>query len=293
MEIRVLRYFLAVAQEQSISGAAEVLHLSQPTLSRQIMDMEQNFGKQLFVRGNRRITLTEDGMLLRRRAEEIIDLVDKTEAEITAEDDTVSGDIYIGAGETEVMRLIAKIAKELQTDYPDIRFHIFSGNAGDVTERLDNGLIDFGLLIEPKDTSKYECLRLPDIDTWGVLMRNDSPLAENKTVTAKDLWHLPLILSAQTMKDRATERLLNRKNDRLNIAATYNLIYNASLLVEEGLGYALCLDRLIKITDDGVLCFRPLEPLATVQLDIVWKKNQVFSKAADLFLKRLYESFGN
>ena len=293
MEIRVLRYFLAVAQEQSISGAAEVLHLSQPTLSRQLMDMEQDFGKQLFIRGNRRITLTEDGMLLRRRAEEIIDLVDKTESEITAEDDTVSGDIYIGAGETEVMRLIAKIAKELQTDYPDIRFHLFSGNAGDVTERLDKGLIDFGLLIEPKDTSKYECLRLPDIDTWGVLMRKDSPLAENETVTAKDLWSLPLILSAQAMKDRATERLLNRKNDRLNIAATYNLIYNASLLVEEGLGYALCLDKLIKITDDGVLCFRSLEPLATVQLDIVWKKNQVFSKAADLFLKRLYEAFEN
>ena len=293
MEIRVLRYFLAVAREQSISGAAEALHISQPTLSRQLMDMEQDFGKQLFIRGSRRMTLTEEGMLLRRRAEEIIDLVDKTEAEITAGDNAVSGDIYIGAGETEVMRLIAKIAKKLQSDYPDIRFHIFSGNAEDVTERLDKGLIDFGVLIEPKDTSKYEHLRLPSADTWGVLMRRDSPLACKEAVDAKDLWDLPLILSVQAMKDRATERLLERKNDRLNIAATYNLIYNASLLVEEGLGYALCLDKLIKITDDGVLCFRPLKPLATVQLDVVWKKNQVFSKAADIFLKRLYEAFGN
>ena len=293
MEIRVLRYFLAVAREQSISGAAEALHISQPTLSRQLMDMEQDFGKQLFIRGNRRITLTEDGMLLRRRAEEIIDLVDKTEAEIAAEDDTISGDIYIGAGETEVMRLIAKLAKKLQSDYPDIRLHIFSGNSEDVTERLDKGLIDFGLLIEPKDTSKYECLRLPAMDTWGILMRKDSPLADKEKITAKDLWKVPLILSAQAMKDKATERLLERKNERLNIAATYNLIYNASLLVEEGLGYALCLDKLIKITDEGILCFRPLEPLATVKLDIVWKKNQIFSKAADIFLKRLYETFGN
>ena len=186
MEIRVLRYFLTVAQKQSISGAAEVLHLSQPTLSRQLMDMEQELGKQLFIRGNRRITLTEDGMLLRRRAEEIIDLVDKTEMKITGADDTISGDIYIGAGETEVMRHLAKLAKEIQNDYPDIHYHIFSGNAESVMERLDKVLIDFGLLLDANDASKYNYVELPSTDRFGILMKKDSPFANHETISFND-----------------------------------------------------------------------------------------------------------
>ena len=292
MEIRVLRYFLTVAREESISAAAQSLHLSQPTLSRQLMDMEREFGKKLFIRGSRRITLTEDGMLLRQRAEDIIDLVDRTEAEITAADDTISGDVYIGAGETEVMRRLAKIAKEIQNDYPDIRYHIFSGNAESVMERLDKGLIDFGLLLDANDSSKYNYIELPSTDRFGILMKKDSPLAGRESISFNDLKKLPLIISSQPHYYSADKQMKKALNS-LNIAATYNLIYNASLLVEEGLGYALCLDRLIKITDDSPLTFVPLEPRHIIKPYVAWKKNQVFSKAADLFLKRLREAFEN
>lgn len=292
MEIRVLRYFLAVAQEQSISGAASVLHLSQPTLSRQLMDMEKELGKQLFIRGNRRISLTEEGMFLRKRAKEIIDLIDKTEAELTSTDEIISGDIYIGAGETYAMHLVMSIAKKLQENHPEIRYHIFSGNAEDVTEKLDKGLIDFGLLIEPTDTAKYESLKLPTFDTWGVLMRNDSPLAKKDFITPNDLWDVPILCSNQIfLEKRGLSKWIKRDIDSLNIVATYNLIYNASIMVEEGFGYALCLDKLIKTPDDGILCFRPFYPELKVSLNIVWKKHQVFSSAAKLFLKNLHEAF--
>ncbi|MBQ2663949.1 MAG: LysR family transcriptional regulator [Clostridia bacterium] len=291
MEIRVLKYFLAVAREESISGAAEALHISQPTLSRQLMDMEEDFGKKLFIRGNRRITLTEDGMLLRQRAEEIIDLVDKTEAEITADDEIISGDIYIGAGETETMRCIAKIAKEIQCDYPDIHYHIFSGNAESVMERLDKGLIDFGLLLDANNASKYDYIELPATDRFGVLMRKDSPLAGKENVSYADLKGLPVITSAQPHHERNHDKQVRAVMSKLNIVATYNLIFNASLFVEEGLGYAICLDRLIKITDDSPLCFVPLLEQKEIKPYIVWKKNQIFSKACNLFLERLKKSF--
>ncbi len=293
MEIRVLKYFLAVAKEQSISGAADILHISQPTLSRQLMDMEEKLGKQLFIRGNRRISLTEEGMFLRKRAEEIVDLVDKTEAEITASDEIVNGDIYIGAGETDVMRLVVRVAKKLQEDYPNIRYHIFSGNSKYVTEKLDRGLLDFGLLVEPTDTTKYEYLRLPATDTWGVLMRKDSPLADKDIITAKDLWDVPLICSKRVLRNNQNilSKWVKKDVENLNISITYNLLYNASIMVEEGFGYALCIDKIIKTPDDGILCFRPFSPALEVRFDIVWKKYQVFSKAAELFLKRLHEAF--
>lgn len=289
MELRVLRYFLAVAREQSISGAAEVLHISQPTLSRQLMDMEDELGKKLFIRGNRRITLTNEGVLLRQRAEEIIGLVEKTESEITAGDEMISGDIYIGGGETEAIKIIAEIATEFKKEYPGICYQIYSGNAEDVTEKLDRGLLDFGVLIEPADIHKYEHLRLPMVDTWGVLMRKDSELAGKKEIEPQDLLNLPLICSRQMFRTQEMQKWIGRKPEKLNIVATYNLLFNASLLVEAGMGYALCLDKIIKTPDDGMLCFRPLKPSMNVHLDIVWKKNQVFSKAAELFLERLKE----
>lgn len=291
MEIRVLRYFLAVAREQTISGAAKKLHLSQPTLSRQLMDMEEKFGKQLMIRGTRRITLTEEGMLLRKRAEEIIDLVDKAEADLMASDSTINGDIYIGAGETDAMRLIAKQIKKLRDEYPNIHFHIFSGNAQDVIEKLDKGLLDFGILIEPTDISKFQCLQLPQTDSWGVLMRKDSSLAEKAVVEAEDLWNLPLICSQQAINGKGMEAWIQRKSNKLNIVATYNLIYNASLMVEEGIGCALCLDKLVNTSENSLLCFRPLEPRLEAKLNIVWKKHQVFSKAAQKFLEKLQEDF--
>jgi DNA-binding transcriptional LysR family regulator len=287
MELRVLRYFLAVAREESITGAAEALHVTQPTLSKQLMDLEQELGKKLFIRGNRKITLTEEGMFLRRRAQEIIDLTDKTQAEFQDTGEIISGDIYIGGGETEGMRLVGKVIKRLQAEHPNIRYHLFSGNAIDVSERLDKGLLDFGIFIEPADITKYDFLKLPTTDTWGVLMRKDSSLAAHKTIKPEDLAGLPLLASRQSIAHNDLSGWLGKNYEDLNIVTTYNLLYNASLLVEENVGYALCLDKIVREYDSSVLCFRPLEPRIEVGLDIVWKKYQVFSKAAEKFLEVL------
>ena len=197
MELRVLRYFLAVAREESISGAAEALHVTQPTLSRQMMELEEELGKTLFLRGKRKISLTEEGMFLRKRAQEIVTLVEKTESEFSAAEETISGDVHIGGGETDAMRLIARAAHRLQSAYPHIAYHLFSGNADDVTERLDRGLVDFGVFIEPADLSKYDFIKLPVTDIWGVLMRKDCPLAARATIRPQDLLGLPLLASNQ------------------------------------------------------------------------------------------------
>ena len=291
MELRVLKYFLAVAREESISGAAQALHMTQPTLSRQLMDLEEELGKQLLIRGSRRITLTEEGMLLRKRAAEILDLVEKAEAELTAPDEVVNGDIYIGGGETEAMRMIAEIATGLQQSCPDIRYHLYSGNADDVTERLDKGLLDFGVLIEPANMKKYDYIRLPATDTWGLLMPRDCPLAAHPVIRPQDLWDLPIITSRQSMLSNEFSGWLGKEFEKLRIVATYNLVYNASLLVAAGMGYALCLDKLVNTSEESPLCFRPLEPRMDVHLDIVWKKYQVFSGAAERFLKVVREAF--
>ena len=289
MELRVLQYFLAVAREQSISGAAEFLHLSQPTLSRQLKDLEEELGKQLFIRGNRKITLTEEGVLLRKRAGEILELVKKTEQEIALSDDTVAGDIYIGAGETDAIRVIAKAAQQLQRKYPEVRLHIASGDAADVVEKLDKGLIDFGVLFDPQDLSKYNYLKIPEKDTWGVLMRRDAALAQKACIRPEDLWDKPLILSRQHREGSALLMWLNRSEADLHIVATYSLLYNGSILVDEGIGYAITLDRIIN-TNGSNLCFRPLAPTLQAGLCVVLKKYQVFTKAAELFLDSLQQT---
>lgn len=287
MELRVLRYFLAVAKEGTISGAADFLHVSQPSLSRQLMNLEKELGRTLFLRGSRRIALTEEGMLLRRRAEEIVGLADKTEAEFLDVHESVGGDVHIGGGESCAMRPLARIAEELRGEYPRIRFHLFSGNAEAVAERLDKGLIDFGVLIEPADLTKYDSLPLPGTDVWGVLMRRDCPLASRGTVRPEELRDLPLILSRQTMEGKELSGWLGREYESLNIAATYNLLYNASLLVEAGVGCALCLDGILNTSGDSPFVFRPLEPRLEARLNVVWKKYQAFSKAARVFWERL------
>ncbi|WP_102410775.1 LysR substrate-binding domain-containing protein [Beduinella massiliensis] len=289
MELRVLQYFLAVAREQSVSGAAAYLHLSQPTLSRQLKNLEDELGKQLFLRGNRKITLTEEGMLLRKRAEEIMDLVWKTEREITLNDERVAGDIYIGAGETDAIRILARAAGALQREHPQIRVHIASGDSADVTEELDKGLIDFGILLDPKDLSKYDYLRIPEKDVWGVLMRRDAPLAQKDAIRPEDLWDKPLILSRQHREGSALSLWLNRNEADLRIVATYSLLYNGSILVDEGIGYAITLDKILN-TQGSNLCFRPLTPALQAELCIVWKKYQVFTKAAELFLHAVRKS---
>ena len=291
MEFRLLEYFLAVAREQNITAAAESLHISQPALSTQLKALEAELGKQLLIRGvkgSRKVILTEEGMILRKRAEEMISLMRRTEEEITGSNETIAGNVFIGTGETETVRLFAQVAKKLQQKYPDIRYHISSGNAEHVLEYLDKGLIDFGLLFTEIDSQKYEAIPVPIKDTWGVLMRNDSPLAEKGTICPEDLWDKPLIFPHQRGDNTYLSHWLQQEETELHIVATYNLIFNASLLVDEGLGYALCYDKLIN-TQGSNLCFRPFSPRLEARGFIVWKKYQVFSKAANLFLQCLNE----
>lgn len=286
MELRVLHYFLAVAREQSISAAAQSLHLSQPALSTQLKALEEELGKQLLIRkskGSRKVTLTEEGMILRKRAQEILSLVERTQEEISSPDETIAGDVCIGAGETDIVRLFARAAQSLQRQHPDIHYHISSGNAEYVLEYLDKGLIDFGLLFGQVDLQKYEAIPLPVRDSWGVLMRRDAPLAQKETVCPADLWDQPLIISHQRSDDRRLAQWMQRDLSELHIVATYNLVFNASLLVDEGLGYALCFDKLIN-TRGSSLCFRPFAPRLQSTAYIIWKKYQVFSKAASAFL---------
>ena len=287
MELRVLRYFLAVAREESISAAAESLHLTQPTLSRQLIDLEAELGKTLFLRGNRKVTLTQEGAFLRKRANEILDLVEKTQAEFQTSQEALSGDVYVGGGESDAMRLIARTAGALQSAHPQVRFHLYSGNAYDVGERLEKGLLDFGILMGTADLANYDYLQLPLYDSWGVLMRKDSPLAQKARVRPEDLWDQPLLLSRQALIKSSLSNWLQRDLGALNVVSTYNLLFNASLMVEEGLGYALALDKLINTSGDSPLCFRPLEPALRSELHVVWKKYQEFSKAAEAFLALL------
>ena len=291
MELRLLEYFLAVAREQNITAAAKALHISQPALSTQLKNMEAELGKKLLIRGvkgSRKVILTEEGMILRKRAEEMLLLMRRTEEEITGFDETIAGNVFIGTGETEIVRLFAKASKKLQQKYPDIRYNISSGNAEYVLEYLDKGLIDFGLLFTEIDAQKYEAIPVPIKDTWGVLMRKNSPLAEKEMLCPEDLWDKPLIVPQQKGDNAYLGRWLQREESELHIVATYNLLFNASLLVDEGLGYALCYDKLIN-TQGSNLCFRPLSPQLEALGFIVWKKYQVFSKAANIFLQYLRE----
>ncbi len=293
MELRVLQYFLAVAREQSISAAAESLHLSQPTLSTQLKALEEQLGKQLLIRGSkgsRKVLLTEEGMVLRKRAEEILELVRITENEISRSDEVVAGDVYIGAGESDMIRIFARAAQQLQQRYPDIHYHILSGNAAFVQEYLERGLIDIGVVYGPVDTAVYNAVPAPVRDTWGVLMRRDSPLAQKEYIQPQDLWDKPLILSAQKNDDLSMVHWMQRDISKLQVVATYNLVFNASLLVEEGLGYALCFDKLINVTGDSRLCFRPLFPKMEAEASIIWKRYQVFPKAAQKFIETLQKS---
>ncbi|MDR1657441.1 MAG: LysR family transcriptional regulator [Deltaproteobacteria bacterium] len=293
MDIRVLRYFLTVAREENILRASKVLHVTQPTLSRQLMELEADLGVKLFLRGSgmRRIILTEDGMLLRKRAEEILDLVEKTELELIAPRTAISGEIHIGSGETHVISLLSNVIRSIRDEYPDITFHFFSGNADDVTERLDKGLIDFGILINSANISKYDSIRLPDADTWGLLMPKDHPLTGKDVICASDLSGIPLIGSSQRLSSNLLTKWLKDNCEKLNFAATYTLLYNASLLVKAGVGCALCLDRIVSTSEDSGLCFRPLEPKLEACWYIVRKRYQVFSGASGYFLKKIQVAF--
>ncbi|MBP2100395.1 LysR family transcriptional regulator [Enterococcus rivorum] len=283
MELRVLNYFLTVVREKTISQAAEVLHLSQPTLSKQLKELEEELGVTLFIRGNRFITLTEDGIYLANRGKEILSLVESTTTNLL-QSNTVSGQISIGAGETRAFEFISKTLHELRNNYPEITLQLYSGNADDVLAKVDHGVLDFGLVIDPVEKQKYEYLRLPIVDRWGVLVNNSHPLAEKKVVQPEDIREIPLMISNQSLVDNQLSEWLGGNLDHFNIIGTYNLLYNASLLVSENITSLLCIDGIINTVDTN-LTFVPFFPSLTATINIVWKKNQTFSNASKEFLK--------
>lgn len=289
MEFRVLKYFLAIAREQSISGAAESLHISQPTLSRQIKDLEDELGKVLFIRGSHRITLTDEGMILRKRAEEMAELVRRTENEIALSDKGIAGDVCIAAGETDGIRIIANLIKKLDEDYPLIKYHFTSGNKPFVTELLDKGLADFGLVFGTVDYDKYEHFILPAKDVWGVYMLKKSELAKKEFITFDDLRDKPLIISKETHKNDTLMDWFGCDISKLNIRVTYNLVTNAIILADEGIGYVISFDKLFNTGGKSRLCFRPLYPALEASMQIIWKKYQPMTKAAAKFLEALYK----
>lgn len=236
-------------------------------------------------------------MLLRNRAEEIVNMVDKLEAEFSSMEETIGGDVYIGGGETEAMKHIARVAKDVQVRYPNIRYHLYSGNEEDITERLDKGLLDFGILIQPADISKYNYLNMPAKDVWGVVLRKDSSLAVKESIQAADLLNVPLICSRQAVKQTFSKNefadWFGEDFHKLSVVTTYNLAYNAAIMVEEGVGYAITLDKIVNTSTASNLCFRPLQPRLESGLNIVWKKHHVLSAAAAVFLKELQEKFSH
>ena len=280
MELRVLKYFLAVAREENITKAAALLHLTQPTLSRQLMQLEEELGVQLFRRSRYHIELTEDGMLLRRRAQELVDLAEKTTREFTMRETELMGEIAIGAGETRSMSFLSRAMVSFRERYPKVTFRIFSATADDVKERLDTGLLDMGLLTEPVDGGRDAFCRMKERDRWGVLVRLDSPLAGLDSVTPDDLEQVPLIISGRERVQRELANWFGDRWERLQIAATFNLILNAANMVRYGVGTALSFDLNFSFDD---LRFIPLSPTMDTGTVLVWKKDLVLTPVVEAF----------
>lgn len=286
IENRVLNYFLAIAREQNMTKAASQLHISQSALSKQISDLENQLGIKLFTRTNKSTLLTDAGILFRIKAQEMIDLMNKVESEFSIEGGEVSGDIHLGCAETYIMEHISKIFKNIQMEYPNIRFHIYSGDAESILERLDKGLLDIGLLLGPVKHEKFNYKELELYDTFGILMPNDAPLALNDTVTFYDLQDMPIILSAQTARGLHNIPKFDNIIQELNVVGTYNLISNATYMVEQGIGYAMCLDKLVN-TKGRNLVFRPFSPEIKIDSYIVTKNYAYHSKAIKILLSRI------
>lgn len=289
MEFRVLKYFLMVAREENITKAAALLHLTQPTLSRQLMQLEAELGVKLFHRSKHSIILTEDGMLLKRRAQEIISLSDKTVQELSHKEDVLSGEIAIGCGETKNMLFLSEQIRKFRQKYPLVQFSIHSAIADDIKERIEKGILDIGLLMEPVDIGKYEFIRMPQKEKWGILVRKDSELAAKESINPKDLTNVPLIMVKRELVKNELASWFGDYYEGLQIAATYNLILNAASMVERGVGVALCFDLGASFYED--LCFIPLAPTLETGSVLVWKKNQTLGAATSQFMRFLKNAF--
>ena len=286
MELRVLNYFLMVAREENITKAAQLLHVTQPTLSRQLMQLEEELGVQLFHRGKHNVTLTEDGLLLRRRAQELVTLSEKTKQELQHKEEIISGEIAIGCGEARSMSILSGGMNAFRDSYPMVQFSIYSATADEIKERIEKGLLDMGLLTEPVDISKYEFIRMPIKDRWGILVRSDSPLAERNAVTPDDLRGFPLIIAQRELVKNELASWFGSIFEQLEIAATYNLIVNAANMVEKRMGVALCFDLSVSFEN---LCFVPLVPRIETGTVLVWKKNQTLTAANTKFTQHMKE----
>lgn len=290
MEIRVLRYFLEIARENNMSRAAETLHVSQPTLSKQMKDLESELGKKLFRRGSTGITLTDEGMLLRKRAEDILAMVDKTADEFRELDNITGGEVHIGCAESYLIKYLAQVIKDFRENYPRFCYHLTSGNTEQVVERLDRGLIDFAFIVEPPNLEKYNYIEIPGTDIWGLVIRKDHPLSEKREIIFEDLVGIDLICSVQGMKFDIA-RWCGEKTDQLNLVGTVNLCYNGGVFVKEGLGCMLTFEHLVNTGSDSDLCFCPLAPQLETKMYIIWKKYQIFTPIAELLLDEFKDRF--
>lgn len=287
MELRVLQYFLTVAREENITRAAALLYITQPTLSRQLMQLEGELGVKLFHRGRHHILLTEEGMLLRRRAQEIIDLTEKMEKELMHGEEIISGEISIGCGETQNMKPLSEMIASFQQRYPDVIFHIYTAIADDVKERLENGILDMGLLLEPVEISRYHYIRMPLKEKWQILMRKDSPLATKEKITPEDLEGIPLIVAKRQSVRNELENWFSDKKKKLRVASTCNLSHNnQSIMVESGIGMAVVMEFSCNC---DALCLRSMEPGILSGCVLVWKKNQVLSPLMTRFIEHAKE----
>lgn len=285
MDIRVLNYFLTVAQIGNITQAAVVLHITQPTLSRQLMELEQELGTSLFVRGKRHITLTDSGILFQQRAKEIVALLDKTERDLIEQKDNITGVIAIGCVETVASVLLADIIAAFTVKYPKVQYEIYSADGDDLREKIDRGAIDIGILVEPVESAKYDFVRLPVYETWGVLTRSDDPLAKRATVQVEDIQDLPLMIPRRTIVKNEIQSWLGVETDRLHIIASHNLLSNVTLLVERKVGYALGVKGAFTIRENDALCFIPFSPERTTGHVLTWKKRPSFNSATSLFIE--------
>ena len=285
MEIRVLRYFLAVVREENISKAAQILHITQPTLSRQMSELEEDLGASLFIRGKRKISLTDAGMLLRRRAEEIVALADKTQAEFSVREELLGGCISIGSGEMASSRFLPRLLDSFSRKYPQVQYDIYTGNADSVKERIDQGLIDVALLLEPVEMEKYDFIRLPYREKWGILMRADCPLAQKEGIEARDLVGEPIICTTRAAVQNEIASWFGKYYKELNIFATHNLIGNTAHLVEYGLGVGITIEGSVSIYHNPSLIFKPFVPEFSSTSVLAWKKYQPSSPAVGRFIQ--------
>ena len=290
MEIRTLRYFLAVAREENMSRAAEILHVTQPTLSKQIRSLEEELGKKLFTRHSFSISLTDEGVLLRNRAEDLVSMADKIEQEFVSLDDISGGELYLGLAESFQIRYLARVIRDFKMRYPDLHYHITSGDTEQIAEKLDKGLLDFLVLAELPDSRKYEYLPFPENDVWGLIIPSDDPLAEKETITVSDLKGLPLFCSDQSWKNEIRTWAGNDFSGLIQ-EGSFRLSYNGSVFAREGLGYLLTFEHLIGTSKDSGLVFRPLSPKLETTLYLAWNRYQTFTPIAERFLQEVQTAF--